>query len=160
MATVKYGFKKALFLIRGPSGAGKSTLAKALMDGDESLCFENDKFWGTAYDKFDPSIHAIAIDWCVGEVAKKLVVDDVEAVAVANTFTKMTYIEPYIKFCKAHEIVLVIGRATTELTWQQCWKRNVHKLTYPIAKSIAESYEEFPEERIAELRESNIFVVS
>lgn len=90
-----------LVILRGQPGAGKSTWAGKFMqrmpEGSIISLKEADQFFTTASGEYDfrkellPQAHA----WCLGEVRKEL--RSGHRVIVANTFTRLYMLQPYLE---------------------------------------------------------------
>lgn len=92
-----------LFLIRGCPGAGKSTTVKALLDlGLDAVAIEADQYFvgedGTyAYDR---SRQNDAHIWCRAQCKEAL--ERGQSVVVANTFVRMSELDPYKEMATEH----------------------------------------------------------
>jgi len=88
---------KILYIVRGLPGAGKSTLAAKIADRS----FEADAYSGL-YTDSGMGIHRdmlrMAHAWCQEMVRMSL--EEVDTVAVANTFTRRREMEEYYKIAK------------------------------------------------------------
>lgn len=86
-----------LYIIRGLPGSGKSTVARSIglpvLEADD---FFTEPFSGSYHFVASdlPKAHAI----CLERV--KMYLDNGQSVSVANTFTQMWEMKPYIKYCK------------------------------------------------------------
>lgn len=103
-----------LVLIRGLPGSGKSTMAKVLaLVGYRHL--ETDQFF-TGDDgvyRFDRDQLSEAHDWCRFEAMESLEED--RRVVVANTFTTLAEMQPYIDF--AHSLDAEVTVVTAAGQW-------------------------------------------
>lgn len=84
---------KELVLIRGLPGSGKSTIAKAMAGYTH---FETDQYFTYPHGvyRFDPTKLKVAHAWCQACVEAELAAG--YSVVVANTFTQIWEIEPYL----------------------------------------------------------------
>lgn len=82
-----------LILIRGIPGSGKSTYAKKLLETTpKSVHFEADDFW--IRHEFDPKYLHLAHKQCQENAKEAL--EGGYTVIVANTFTRLWEMEPYL----------------------------------------------------------------
>lgn len=84
---------KTLILVRGVPGCGKSTLAAKIAD----VVFAADDYFINANGeyKFDGSQIKLAHAWCLNQT-RQSIVNGVDTIAVANTFTQEWEMESYI----------------------------------------------------------------
>lgn len=89
-----------LILVRGAPGSGKSTLAKTLAEKFGYIHHENDAFFvdQNGVYQFDISKHQYAKDVCFEKVRESLTFG--KSVVVANTFTTLAELEPYLQLGK------------------------------------------------------------
>lgn len=89
---------KKLILVRGCSGSGKSTFAELL---SEFVISADDYFMVHGEYKFDPTklhfAHKHSLD-----ATETSMVNDVDQIVVANTFTTEKDLEPYIALAANH----------------------------------------------------------
>ena len=92
---------KALFLIRGLPGSGKTTLAESL--DIDAIVAADDYFYdeGGNYN-FDAAKLPDAHGFCKNRVCVCME-NEVEKIAVTNTFTKEGEMEPYILLAETYE---------------------------------------------------------
>lgn len=91
-------------IVRGIPGSGKSMLANLLAELSFIPC-EADmypEFWETGKYYFKPDCIAKAHEWCFEQF--KSVLEQGGNVCVANTFVNLHHMEPYISYCKEHNI--------------------------------------------------------
>lgn len=90
---------KMLYIIRGIPGSGKSTLAKKIA----SVVCEADDFFvdPDGVYRFDPSLLKEAHSACQKKCVTAMQFE-VDAIAVANTFTRKWEYQPYINLAKEY----------------------------------------------------------
>lgn len=107
-------FNKVIIVLRGVSGSGKSSVAEYLAElyrigsdgksGDSTqrcvVCTADDYFLVNGEYKFDFTKLGQAHAQCLSKFEKALI-DKIELVIVANTNTKESEINPYIKLARA-----------------------------------------------------------
>lgn len=104
-----------LYIIRGLPGAGKSTFAQKMIEKKMAdSYYEADMYFLDKDGKynFDPSKLSEAHNWCKSKVFADL--KQGKRVIVSNTFTRIFEMEPYITFCKNHEIPFKVIRLKTQ----------------------------------------------
>lgn len=92
----------SLFLLRGLPGSGKSTLAKNLSENGKYPVFSVDDYFTdpvTGVYKFEFDKNHLAYKSCE-ENTRKAMLNGIEKVFVANTFTMDWEIEPYLKLAE------------------------------------------------------------
>ena len=106
---------QTLILYRGLPGAGKSTQAKiqAQKAGAEFHHFEADQFFGlnpSGKYVFNNKLLAAAHGWCQGETRWGLsqFSDSFPLVLVANTFSQLWELEPYVDIANEFKVALSI----------------------------------------------------
>lgn len=91
--------EKILYLIRGVSGAGKSTFANRL---GGATVLEADVWFDRANGGvFNPKLLPRAHQWCF-TMAEGLMLVDHPKIAVANTFTTIKELNPYLELAEKH----------------------------------------------------------
>jgi predicted kinase len=96
-----------LFLIRGLPGSGKSTLASTFkLQGIVDEVFEADQYFGDPY-LFDPKLLSQAHRTCLENTRNALLVG--KKVAVANTFTTIKELKPYLGLGFPYKIYICEG---------------------------------------------------
>lgn len=119
-----------LVLVRGAPGSGKSTIGAAIADEMQAEQFENDAFFTdeNGVYRYVAEQHAEAKNHCLAQTIAALASG--KSVVVANTFTTMTELQPYLdlevstmivetymQFPNAHDVpdaVVEVKRATFE----------------------------------------------
>lgn len=90
---------KTLYIVRGIPGSGKSTLAKKIA---YVVCEADDFFVGVdGIYRFDPSLLKEAHSACK-KMCEAAMMCEVDAIAVANTFTRKWEYQPYINLAKEY----------------------------------------------------------
>lgn len=124
---------KTLTIIRGISGSGKSFLAQKIRESskDQVPCYVEADWWHHNLKGdyvFDVSEIKNAHDWC--RLTCEYYLKIVGHVIVANTFTTINEIMPYVQIAIKYGARLEILEPQTE--WfnnvEECVKRNVHKV--------------------------------
>lgn len=94
---------KTLILLRGLPGSGKSTTAKLLGAGGAGYAhFEADMYFMEDGEyKFDGSKIKLAHNWCKLRVEHSME-DDVQKIAVSNTFTQEWEMKPYYELAERY----------------------------------------------------------
>ena len=110
---------KKLILVRGLPGSGKTTKAKSIINEtkDQIILFEADMFFMVdGKYVYDTNKVKDAHDWCRMQTACHL--NKGVSVVVANTFTTMAEIKPYIEIAEKYGANTVIietnGKYTSE----------------------------------------------
>jgi len=122
-----------LVLIRGLPGSGKTTIAKT-MDGyfhvEADMYFETDDGY-----KFNPSKLADAHAWCLDSSDRAL--SNGLDVVVANTFTTLHEMQPYINLASKH--------AACRLSVIEAKGRfpSVHNVPYPTIRRMMSRWEDY-----------------
>lgn len=100
--------KKILFILRGVSGCGKSTAGEALV-GKENTVTADDYFYmiGKGTYAFDVTKLGNAHAYCNRRL-KELLSKGVPKVCVANTTTKTTYVNGFIKLAKEYGYMPIV----------------------------------------------------
>jgi len=89
---------KILYIVRGIPGSGKSTFANSL----DCPVFEADMyFMNDGEYKFDVSKIKLAHNWCKLRVEHSME-DNLQKIAVSNTFTQEWEMEPYYEMAKQY----------------------------------------------------------
>jgi predicted kinase len=99
---------KILYIVRGMPGSGKSTFAQTL----GLPHFEADDFF-TDLDgsyNFDPNLLKKAHKFCQNNVRQCL--SEGLSVVVANTFTTLKEIKPYIKMAEEYDAEVIVATCT------------------------------------------------
>lgn len=99
-----------LYIIRGLPGSGKTTVAgKLALDRH----YEADQYFEADGEyQFDPTKLAAAHKWCQDSVREAL--EDGFTVSVANTFTRISEIRPYVELAEYLGVDVVIITCTAE----------------------------------------------
>lgn len=125
-----------LILIRGLPGSGKSTIAREMLDGDPDLVhLEADDFFidpETDEYRFDPTKTRDAHRWCREQVG--LALQQGKSVVVANTFTRMWELNPYVEIGDLYGADITIITARGKYT-------NVHGVPVSTIQKMAERWE-------------------
>src|SRR3546814_510645 len=117
-----------LVIIRGLPGSGKSTLANK-MAGQDYQHFEADMyFMQDGVYRYDASRIRDAHDWC--KMMTRSALGRGERVVVANTFTRLTEMQPYLDMCGNVRVIEATGR----------WP-NVHGVPPERIQQMAERWE-------------------
>lgn len=98
-----------MILIRGVAGAGKSTMARALaslgyVHYEADMYFEGDSGYN-----FRKELIPAAHDWCLAAVTETLIAGG--RVVVANTFTRLWEMRPYVERAMALNVPFTILEA-------------------------------------------------
>jgi predicted kinase len=101
-----------LTIIRGLPGSGKSELADAMARALGAVHVEADQFYtiGEEY-RFAPELRGEAHAWAQGQTAYALLRG--QSVVVANTFTTMEEVAPYVALARRYNAILQV--VTVEL---------------------------------------------
>ena len=124
-----------LTIIRGIPGSGKSTLAKSL----EGTHIEADMFWELkdgSY-RFDIAKLSYAHKWCHAKVSEAMQRGD-KKIIVANTFTTLHEIEPYIQLAKEFEYPVKIINVRSQF-------KSVHNVPEATINKMKSRWQEIPE---------------
>ena len=102
-----------LYIVRGIPGSGKSTFARKLIaKGMADVYYEADMFFErNGIYQYDRSKLSQAHEWCQNQVVQAL--RQGKNVIVSNTFTTISEILPYARFCRQNHIPFQIVRLTT-----------------------------------------------
>jgi len=130
-----------LFLIRGLPGSGKSTYAKSLKKGMDCMCIhvEADMFFTDVSGNYNynPEKVVEAHEWCQRVCMDALNIG--AAVIVANTFTRIREMQPYMDMATdlgiPYAIVHVIGNF-----------QNIHGVPEEVIEKMRERWEPCAEE--------------
>jgi predicted kinase len=134
-----------LYIIRGAPGSGKSTHAKKLLDCD---VMEADSFFiqkdGGYF--FNGQLLKRAHDWCQ-EITRSWLAQALEICdtgfktdfGVANTFTRVWEMQPYLDMAEKYGYEVVVHRCTGEF-------ENVHGVPLEKVKQMRERMEDYPGE--------------
>jgi predicted kinase len=133
-----------LYIIRGAPGSGKSTHARKLLDWN---VMEADSFFiqkdGEYF--FIPQLLKRAHNWCcktTEEWLQALFDSDPEFKSdfgVANTFTRIWEMQPYLDMAKKYDYEVVVHRCTGEF-------ENVHGVSPDKVEQMRERMEDYPGE--------------
>lgn len=129
--------EKELILVRGAPGSGKSTLACLISRKFGHDIHENDAFFtdDNGQYHFDINFHQHAKDVCFEKTRDSLLLD--KSVVVANTFTTLKEMEPYLEFAKQRMININV----IEMDLQY---NNVHSVPDFVVKDKIEKFERYP----------------
>jgi len=95
-----------LYIIRGLPGSGKTTLAQRMSAGSIAH-YEADMFFELDGYQFDASKLKQAHEWCYRQTEKQVI--EGNDVIVANTFTRLREIQPYVEMAEGYgEFVTII----------------------------------------------------
>lgn len=130
--------KKELILVRGAPGSGKSTLAHQINKKFGYDVHENDAFFTDKNGEynFDINFHQHAKDVCFEKTRESLSFD--KSVVVANTFTTLKEMEPYLELAKQRMIDVNV----IEMDLQY---NNVHSVPDFVVKDKIEKFERYPD---------------
>jgi tRNA uridine 5-carbamoylmethylation protein Kti12 len=115
-----FNSRKLLYIIRGIPGSGKSTLARQIiaMGRNATLTYaycEADMFFiqpdGTY--KFDPTKIGAAHNKCFNDILNAMKADT-DVCVVANTFTTLKEMQPYIDLAKNYDYELKVVRVVSK----------------------------------------------
>jgi len=119
--------KKTLIIVRGIPGAGKSTFSKAKKkdlesDGYTVYHIEADDFWLNENNEyvFKPELLGVAHQTCWNRVFEAFD-KGADYVIVANTFTTMKELKPYLDEANTRQLNVIIYRMDNEF-------QNVHNV--------------------------------
>ena len=132
-----------LTIIRGAPGSGKSTAAQCMFPG--TLLLENDQFLITD-GKYIWSKERLreAIAFCMSTT--KIALERGRDVVVANTFTKVEYIEHYQEIADKAGAKLEVYRCIGDF-------KNVHGLDDEMVQKFKDSMEDWPGEVLVDPKE-------
>jgi len=135
-----------LIVIRGLPGSGKSTLAEKLVAANQHTAhYDNDMFFGDQYYRWTKALNQQAIVWCQGQVARALY-NGYNAI-VANTFTRIRYIDPYKEMARVFGAEFEILEPDTP--WAKdlslCHAKTIHGVPFEHMRSMLEAWQELPE---------------
>lgn len=105
---------KTLYIVRGCPGNGKTTLAHKLVDGIAAVAAD-DMPGLYINSEYQQHLQKHSHEWCLNEV-KKMMEDDLEEIAVHNTFTRIFYIKPYIELANRYGYSVHIIHSEAVLT--------------------------------------------
>lgn len=127
-----------MILIRGVVGSGKSTMARALASLGYAH-YEADMYFedGEGVYRFDKERLPAAHDWCLAAATETLVSGG--RVVVANTFTRLWEMRPYV------ERAMALGVPFTVLEAHGSW-RNVHCVPQEVVDRMRERFEQLPDD--------------
>jgi len=91
--------KRTLFLVRGTSGKGKTELAISLV-GKQWVISADDYPGIYKNGIYQPQHQKESHQWCYDQTKQLMLERSKHSVAVANTFTKLAYIKPYIELAQ------------------------------------------------------------
>ena len=125
-----------LTIVRGHPGAGKSTFAKHAFPS--ALLLENDMFlMENGGYKWSPERVKAAVSLCMKMA--KMALENGSDVVIANTFTKLRYIEAYSKLASEVGASFKVYRCNDSF-------KNVHNVPDNIVQNFKDSMEDFPGE--------------
>lgn len=125
-----------LTLVRGIPGSGKSTFAKRAFPG--ALLLENDMFlMENGIYKWSPEKVKAAVHLCMKMA--KMALENCSDVVIANTFTKLMYIEAYSKLASEVGASFKVYRCNGNF-------KNVHNVPDNIVQKFSNAMEDFPGE--------------
>lgn len=142
--------KRKLLLIRGISSSGKTTLAENLVgelfsQGKRVYHIEADHYWIDLEDQYrwNPKYLGLAHQWCLASVVRLFEILDFETVIVANTFTTVKEMQPYIDYAAAAGISVEILEPDTPWKFdaQECFMRNTHKVPLEVIQKQLDRWE-------------------
>ena len=130
-----------LYIVRGLPGSGKSTLAAQLAPG--AAFATDDYFYNDAgVYRFDAAklreAHADCQQWAQAALSRGVIV------AVANTFSRLWEMEPYLKMAAEREIPVTILEVQTPLTDDELAARNMHGVPADVIRRMRARWEKFP----------------
>jgi predicted kinase len=127
-----------LILIRGIPGSGKTTFAKALLKRINAYFYEADMFFMTESGyRFEASKLNLAHHFCFNNT-KNALANNSNCI-VANTFSTLSEIEPYLNLGKEYNARIVIYRMTGHY-------QNVHSVPEKTIMKIQNRFIDMPNE--------------
>ncbi|MGX9522723.1 hypothetical protein ACWX0P_28685 [Vibrio mediterranei] len=103
---------KTLFIVRGPFGVQKTEMARAFCD-DVISCWDYYEKYGE--NKFNALLKPKADEYCFAGV-KSLMNNNVEKIAVANSFSISSDLEPFISLAKEYEYKVYVMISNNDIT--------------------------------------------
>lgn len=137
--------KLKLTVIRGLPGSGKTTLGKILASDFGAEYLDNDMWFGNQYERWSRELNKYAVGWCKGLAARTLFRGD--SVIVANTFTKLAYIDEYYEMALAFNARFEVLEPTTRWKFdpEECHRRTLHGVPLDHIKAMLNNWETIPE---------------
>lgn len=131
-----------LILIRGTSGSGKSTLARWYYQRHEdSIHLEADMYFQHGEDyKFDSTKLRDAHNWC--QTTTRVMLQQGHDVIVANTFTRIWEMQPYIDMAYSLGVSLKVIRMDQQFD-------NTHNVPDEVVNKQRERFEDYNGEVLA-----------
>jgi predicted kinase len=128
-----------LILIRGLPGSGKSTLAKSLLEPGWNH-YEADAYHinKNGVYNFDIRRASEAHAWCLD-----MATDSIESgctVIVANTFTTLLELKPYLKMAEDYDVPVEVIHCTGQF-------KTIHGVPEEVIKKMASRWEAYPGEK-------------
>ena len=124
-----------LILVRGPSGSGKSTYAKTLT----GTHIETDDYWLRPDGEYDFNYKLLkqAHAWCREEV--EYAMEFQVNVIVANTFTQLWEMQPYLDMAEENGYEVKVYRMTNQYG-------NTHGVPKDVVQKQTDRMEDYPGE--------------
>jgi predicted kinase len=130
-----------LVLIRGLPGSGKSTFARQALEDLSHMNpvhWETDMFFETDEGYvFDPKRLGEAHQWCQDHVRASLV--NSKCVIVANTFSRVWEMQPYIDMAAEFKAHLLVAKLNTDFG-------NIHNVPESTIERMRDRWEDYPGE--------------
>lgn len=119
-----------LVIVRGLPGSGKSTIARKLIAASYAHFEADQYFMVEGQYRYQPSEIRLAHEWCQTQTRRAL--HEGRRVVVANTFTRLSELTPYLRMTRDVIVVHAFG------AWD-----NLHGVPPEVVKRMADRWERF-----------------